>query len=70
LTAASKQLGGAETDVVALAWLLRHPAKIIPILGTTNLDRMTNQTHAEAVAQQMTSKTWYQIAGAIGVPLP
>jgi len=53
-----------------LAWLLRHPAKIVPIIGTMNIDRMTNQTRAEAIAQQMTSKIWYQIAGGIGVPLP
>ncbi|MGG2474857.1 aldo/keto reductase, partial [Rhizobium sp. BR5] len=32
---------GKEQDVdataVAIAWLLRHPAKIVPVLGTNNL---------------------------------
>jgi len=61
---------GEEEDVVALAWLLRHPAKIVPILGTTDPTRMTNQTRAEMVAQKMTRKQWYDIARAIGVPIP
>jgi len=67
---AVSQLMGEEPDVVALAWLLRHPAKIIPIIGTMNMERITNQTRAEAVAQQMTSKLWYQIAQGVGVPIP
>jgi len=69
LEVASQQLG-AEQDVVALAWLLRHPAKIVPIIGTVNIERMTNQTRAEAVAQQMTAKIWYQIAQGVSGPIP
>jgi len=70
LKAAKGQLGEDDEGVVALAWLLRHPAKIVPILGTMNLERMTNQTRAEAVAAKMTTSLWYQIARSIGVPLP
>jgi predicted oxidoreductase len=70
LETASQSLGGEEQDVVALAWLLRHPAKIVPIIGTMNIDRITNQTRAESVAQKMTSKIWYQIAQGVGVPIP
>jgi len=69
LQAASLELKD-EQDVVALAWLLRHPANMVPILGTMNLERMTNQTRAEAVAKIMTRKQWYDIARAIGVPIP
>jgi len=69
LQAASQQLGD-EPDVVALAWVLKHPAKIVPILGTMNLERMTNQTRSESVAKMMTRKQWYDIARSIGVPLP
>jgi len=64
------QIGESETDVVALAWLLKHPAKIVPIIGTTNQNRLSNQTRAESVAQKMTRGQWYDIARAIGVPLP
>jgi len=69
LKAVSQEMG-EEPDVVALAWLLRHPAKIVPIIGTMNIERMTNQTGAESVATQMTSKQWYQIAQGVGVPIP
>jgi len=69
LQAAGQQLGDNE-DVVALAWVLRHPAKIVPIIGTMNIERMTNQTRAEAVAKMMTRKQWYDLARAIGVPIP
>jgi len=61
---------GAEEDVVALAWVLRHPANIVPIIGTVNITRMTNQSHAEQVSKQMSVAQWYTIARAIGVPIP
>jgi len=73
ILAALQQIGnqlGEEQDVVALAWVLRHPAKIVPIIGTMNATRMTNQIRAELVAQKMTRGQWYTIARAAGVPLP
>jgi len=66
----ASQVLGDEEDVVALAWVLRHPAKIVPIIGTMDITRMTNQTRAEALMQKMTRKIWYDIARAIGVPIP
>jgi predicted oxidoreductase len=57
-------------DVVALAWLLRHPAQIIPIIGTMNPTRLMQQAAAGAVAEQMTADMWYHIADAVGVPIP
>jgi predicted oxidoreductase len=35
--AVGRELGGIGTDVVLLAWLLRHPAQICPIVGSTNV---------------------------------
>jgi len=69
LQAAAQALGDEE-DVIALAWLLMHPAKIVPIIGTVNETRIANQTRSEVVAQKMTRKQWYDVARAIGVPLP
>jgi predicted oxidoreductase len=57
-------------DVVALAWLLRHPAQIIPIIGTMNPTRLMQQAAAGAVAERMTRAQWYHIADAVGVPIP
>lgn len=60
---------GDLPDVVAVAWLLRHPAGIIPILGTMNPARLANQTRAVALAQAMTREQWYHIADAARVPI-
>jgi predicted oxidoreductase len=43
LIAIMKRLGdkqGGDTSAVALAWLMAHPANIIPVVGTNNLDRL------------------------------
>lgn len=57
-------------DVVAVAWLLRHPAGILPIIGTMNTTRMMTQSvGAIAVAANMTRAQWYYISDAAGVPI-
>ena len=54
---------------VALAWLLAHPAGIIPILGTQTLSRIQESTQAFDV--QFDRQTWYEILVASqGEPLP
>lgn len=46
----SRRPAGRSTDVtedqVAVAWLLRHPARIVPLLGTVKAARLTAQAHA------------------------
>ena len=69
LKAVAAELGDSE-DVIALAWLLRHPAQIIPIVGTMNMERLANQTRSVALAPRMTVQHWYHIADASGVPMP
>lgn len=49
-------------DCVALAWLLAHPAGIMPILGTQAPDRIRNA--ASALEVQMTRRDWYDILEA------
>jgi len=50
-----KQLGellekyNATEDQLLLAWILKHPANIHPVIGTTNLDRITNATKAVTI---------------------
>ena len=68
LATVAAQLGDSA-DVIAVAWLLRHPAKIIPILGTVNAVRLANQTRAVVLARAMTRQQWYYIADAAGVPI-
>jgi predicted oxidoreductase len=46
-------------EAIALAWILRHPAHIQPVLGTTNLDRLKASFLADDVI--MNRKEWYEL---------
>lgn len=48
-----------EASAVAVAWLLAHPAKIIPILGTNNLDRISRMAAATRVS--VDRQTWFEL---------
>ncbi len=53
---------------IAIAWLLRHPAKMQPIIGTTNHQRVRDIAQASAV--EMTREEWYALYLANGNSLP
>lgn len=56
-------------DAIVLAWLLRHPAPIQPILGTTQAQRVSESVPADDV--QLTREEWYGLLQAArGGPLP
>jgi predicted oxidoreductase len=57
-----------SATTMAIAWLLRHPAKMQPVTGTTNLDRLTQCAAAGDV--HITREEWYQIYLAAGNILP
>jgi predicted oxidoreductase len=59
---------GIPNTAVAIAWLLRHPAKMQPIVGTTNPGRLRDIARASAV--EMTRKEWYDLYLAAGNSLP
>jgi predicted oxidoreductase len=60
---------GASRTTVALAWLLKHPARIIPIIGTTNPDRIREATKAPEL--ELTREEWYRLLiAARGEPMP
>lgn len=50
---------GVDLAAVAIAWLLAHPAKIIPVLGTNKLDRIAQS--AEAIHIEIDRQTWFEI---------
>ena len=56
-TIASQQ--GVDLAAVAIAWLLAHPANIIPVLGTNRLDRIAESAAATGV--EMDRVTWFEI---------
>ena len=53
---------------VAIAWILRHPAKMQVIVGSTNLERMKEIAAAQKVS--LSRKEWYEIYLAAGNTLP
>ncbi len=59
---------GVSKTTVAFAWLLRHPAKMQPVTGTTNLSRLTDCIKASEV--KLTREEWYDIYRAAGNKLP
>ena len=59
----------AGRDAVALAWLLVHPAGIVPILGTQTPDRI--RAAAGTFEIRMTRRDWYDVLEAgLGEPMP
>ncbi len=60
---------GVSRTAVALAWLLRHPAGIVPIIGSTQPERI--RTAATATALELTREEWYLLLeAALGERLP
>jgi len=56
------------SSAVAIAWILRHPAKMQPIVGSTNKTRVAEICKASEV--NMTRQEWYEIYLAAGNTLP
>ncbi|QBY00654.1 oxidoreductase [Rhodophyticola sp. CCM32] len=60
---------GVGEDAVAVAWLLAHPARIMPVLGTNNLDRI--RKIGEAARVVLDRETWFEIyTAALGHEVP
>ncbi len=58
-----------SVDVICFAWLLNHPAAIMPILGTGKLDRI--ETAIQATKLNLSKEEWFKIYQAsTGVELP
>ena len=50
---------GTDATAIAIAWLLRHPARIIPVLGTNNLNRIRSMSDALRVT--LDRETWFEL---------
>ena len=48
-----------DETAVAIAWLLAHPCRILPVLGTNSLERIKGMSAALDV--KMDRQTWYEI---------
>jgi len=60
---------GTDRTVIALAWLLRHPSRIVPVIGTVKPKNI--QIAARAADIELDRETWYRILlAARGQKLP
>lgn len=57
-----------SNTTIAIAWLLRHPAHMQPVIGTMNIDRLKDCIKASHV--HLTREEWYSIFLAAGNILP
>ncbi len=50
---------GVEEAAVAIAWLLKHPVGIMPVMGTNRLDRIA--AFSDALKVKMDRETWFEL---------
>ncbi len=69
LAAIGAEIGGYDLEQVAMAWLLRHPSGIFPVLGTGKRNRI--QSAVESLGIELTREQWFRIWSASGgTPVP
>ncbi len=59
---------GVSSTTIAMAWLLRHPAKLQPVTGTMNIQRLKDCIRATEI--RLTREEWYAVYLAAGNRLP
>jgi predicted oxidoreductase len=56
-------------EAIVLAWLLRHPAQIQPVIGTSKVERLQAAVQAQHIS--LSRQHWYQLyIAARGAALP
>ena len=69
LATALAEAKGSSIEAILLAWLLKHPAPIQPIIGTTNPDRLIASCAADEI--ELSREEWYALLAAVrGAPVP
>lgn len=60
---------GVDHSAVAVAWLLAHPANIMPVMGTNNINRI--KALSDALKVTMDRATWFTLyTAALGTEVP
>ena len=57
-----------SSTTIAIAWLLRHPARMQPVIGTMNIERLIDCCKASEIV--LTRQEWYDIYRSAGNILP
>jgi len=53
------EIQDVDKSAVATAWIMAHPARICPIIGTNNLDRISKI--ADAMKVKMDKELWFEL---------
>ena len=60
---------GIEPGTLAVAWLLAHPARILPVIGTNTISRI--RSLSEAVDVRLDRQDWFALyTAALGHEVP
>ena len=60
---------GTSKEAIALAWLMKHPVGIQPVIGTTNPERIANSCKVDEI--KLSREEWYTLFTiARGNPVP
>ena len=58
-----------EIDVLLLAWIMKHPAGIVPVFGTANKNRIANLMNATTIEMEL--EDWFALwTESAGNPVP
>ncbi len=69
LSKVREELNVSAIDQVIYSWLLSHPVSVIPIVGTSKIERI--ESAINALELKMTLEQWYKIyIAAKGEDLP
>ena len=69
LTEVADELNVGSIDKIIFSWLLKHPASIIPIVGTGKIERIKHAV--EALDIDMSLEQWFKIyTASTGKELP
>jgi predicted oxidoreductase len=50
---------GLPAEAIVLAWLLKHPARVVPVLGTTKPERLV--ACAKSLDMELSREEWYRL---------
>jgi predicted oxidoreductase len=60
---------GVSREAIVLAWIHRHPAPILPVIGSTNPDRIASCAEADTITLDRVD--WFRLLKAAqGVGMP
>jgi predicted oxidoreductase len=64
-----EEVGAKDIDEVVYAWILMHPSKIMPIVGSGNIDRIKSAVRATKI--NLTRYQWFEIyVAGRGIDIP